>query len=60
MTEQLTQILLDRGILNVRDLARAELVVQGSGEPLHRILCSLGLVAEEEVARGLAHCGPTS
>ena len=56
MTEQLTQILLDRGILNVRDLARAELVVQGSGEPLHRILCSLGLVAEEEVARGLAQC----
>lgn len=56
MTAQLTQILLDRGTLSPRDLARAELVVQGSGEPLHRILCSLGLVAEEEVARGLAQC----
>jgi len=56
MNQQLTRVLMDRGTLNERDLARAELVVQGSGEPLHRILCRLGLVAEEEVARGLAEC----
>lgn len=56
MNQQLTRVLLDRGSLNERDLARAELVVAGSGEPLHRILCRLGLVAEEEVARGLAEC----
>ncbi|NQV81622.1 MAG: type II/IV secretion system protein, partial [Alphaproteobacteria bacterium] len=56
MNQQLTRVLLDRGTLNERDLARAELVVQGSGEPIHRILCSLGLVAEEEVASALAQC----
>ena len=56
MNQQLTRVLMDRGTLTERDLARAELVVQGSGEPLHRILCRLGLVAEEEVARGLAEC----
>jgi len=56
MNQQLTRVLLDRGTLNERDLARAELVVQGSGEPLHRILCRLGLVAEDEVARALAEC----
>ncbi len=56
MNQQLIRVLMDRGTLNERDLARAELVVQGSGEPLHRILCRLGLVAEEEVARGLAEC----
>jgi general secretion pathway protein E len=56
MNQKLTRVLLDRGSLNERDLARAELVVAGSGEPLHRILCRLGLVAEEEVARGLAEC----
>lgn len=56
MNQQLTRVLMERGTLSERDLARAELVVQGSGEPLHRILCRLGLVAEEEVARGLAEC----
>ncbi|MCX8231720.1 MAG: GspE/PulE family protein [Alphaproteobacteria bacterium] len=56
MNQKLTRVLLDRGSLNERDLARAELVVAGSGEPLHRILCRLGLVAEEEMARGLAEC----
>ncbi len=56
MNQQLTRVLLDRGTLDERDLARAELVVQGSGEPLHRILCRLGLVAEDEVARALAEC----
>ncbi|MDA0366866.1 MAG: GspE/PulE family protein [Proteobacteria bacterium] len=56
MNQQLTRVLLDRGTLNERDLARAELVVQGSGEPIHRILCSLGLVAEEEIANALAQC----
>ena len=56
MNKKLTRVLLDRGSLSERDLARAELVVAESGEPLHRILCRLGLVAEEEVARGLAEC----
>jgi general secretion pathway protein E len=56
MNKKLTRVLLDRGSLIERDLARAELVVAESGEPLHKILCRLGLVAEEEVARGLAEC----
>ena len=56
MNQQLTRALLDSGALNERDLARAERVVQGSGEPLHRILCRLGLVPEDEVARALSQC----
>ena len=56
MNQKLTSVLLDSGLLNKRDLVRAELVAAESGEPVQQVLCRLGLVAEEEVARGLAEC----
>ena len=53
MNRGFTEILNQWDKLGERDLARAQGLVEVSGEPLHVVLCRLGLVAEEDMARAL-------
>ncbi|MSO92486.1 MAG: type II/IV secretion system protein [Rhodospirillales bacterium] len=52
--EGFSGILLQRGAIGERDLARARAVAEASGEPLHLVLVRLGLVAEAAMASALA------
>ncbi len=54
MSGDIVTILRAWGKLDDRDAQRAQGLVISSGEPLHRVLCRLGLVAEADVARALA------
>ena len=54
MSGDIVTILRAWGKLDDRDAQRAQGLVISSGEPLHRVLCRLGLVAESDVARALA------
>ncbi len=54
MAGDLTDILRDWGKLDERGLSRAQGLTQVSGEPLHLILCRLGLVGEADMAKALA------
>lgn len=54
MSGDIVTILCAWGKLDDRDAQRAQGLVISSGEPLHRVLCRLGLVAESDVARALA------
>ena len=50
MSGDIVTILRAWGKLDDRDAQRAQGLVISSGEPLHRVLCRLGLVAEADVA----------
>ncbi len=54
MAGDVTDILRDWGKLDERGLSRAQGLTQVSGEPLHVILCRLGLVGEADMAKALA------
>jgi general secretion pathway protein E len=52
--EGFVDVLLKRGLLAQRDLARARAVALATGDPLHAVLCRLGLVGESPMAEALA------
>ena len=52
--EGFSEILVRRGVIGERDLARAQAVADASSDPLHLVLGRLGLVAEEAMASALA------
>ncbi|MFQ5955635.1 MAG: GspE/PulE family protein, partial [Kiloniellales bacterium] len=54
MSRDVTDILRGWGKLDDRGLTRAQGLKEASGEPLHVILCRLGLVGEADMARALA------
>ncbi len=54
MSQDVTEILRDWGVLDDRGLTRARGVKEASGEALHVVLCRLGLVGEADMARALA------
>ncbi len=54
MAGDVTDILREWGKLDQRGLSRAQGLTRVSGEPLHLILCRLGLVGEADMAKALA------
>ena len=53
MSQDFADILRSGGKLDERDLARAQGLADACGDPLHLVLCRLGIVTEEDMAEAL-------
>ena len=53
MSQDFVEILKARGKLEQRDFNRAQGLADACGDPLHQVLCRLGLVTEEDMAEAL-------
>ena len=53
MSKDFVDILKASGKLDERGLRRAQGLVDACGDPLHLVLCRLGLIAEEDMAQAL-------
>ncbi len=53
MSQDFVEILKQSGKLDERGIVRAQGLVDARGDPLHLVLCRLGLVSEEDMAEAL-------
>jgi general secretion pathway protein E len=53
-TQRLTELLLQKGLLDERSVERAQLAAERAGEAFHRVLSKLGLLAEGDLLQALS------